>query len=74
MEKFITIKTPKCEMELSDYCSMEYKRVILLMKLVEEEFDVSLKDHKNLRHSFLDVANFIKNIPDMLCEVITYDS
>jgi len=50
-------------MDFEYLCNMEYKRLLLLMKEVEEEFDINLRDYKNLRHKFLDVANFIKDLP-----------
>lgn len=73
MNKIVTIKTNKGEICISDFSSMEYKRIILLMRKVEDEFGINLKDYKNLRNDFLNVANFIKSIPEMICEVYEYE-
>ena len=58
-------KSKHMEMDFDYLCNMEYKRLLLLMKEVEDEFGVDLRDYKNLRHKFLDVANFIKKLPDI---------
>lgn len=68
-KKILTIKTPKGEISIEDFSTMEYRRILLLMKKVEDEFLIDLKDHKDLRKEFLNVAQFIKNIPEMICEV-----
>lgn len=54
------------EMDFEYLCTMEYKRILLLMREVEDKFGVSLRDkeYSDLRHKFLDVANFIKKIPN----------
>lgn len=65
----ILIKTPKGEMTLSYYCDMEYKRINLILKLIEDEFNVDLNDHQELRHEILNISNFIRRLPSMISEV-----
>lgn len=66
----IIVKTPKGEMDLVYYCNMEYKRVNLIMKKIEDHFGVSLiTDCPELRHEILDISNFIKRLPSMVNEV-----
>ncbi len=69
MKKILTIKTNKGEISIEDFSTMERKRIILLMKKVEDEFGINLRDYKELRNEFLNVANFIRDIPNMVCEV-----
>lgn len=62
------VKTPKGEMTLQFYCDSQYKRINLIMKLIEDEFGVSLNNHPELRHYILDLSNFIKRLPQMISE------
>jgi len=65
----ILIKLPKGECDLNYYCEMEYKRINLIMKLIEDEFNVDLNNHQNLRHEILNISNFIRRLPIMVSEV-----
>ena len=67
----IIVKTPQGEMELSYYCDMQYKRINLIMKMIEERFGVSLStDCPELRHEILTISNFTRRLPSMINEVI----
>ena len=66
----IIIKTPQGEMDLEFYCKKQYKRINLIMKMIEEQFGVSLStDCPELRHEILDISNFTKRLPSMVNEV-----
>lgn len=66
----IIIKTPKGEMDLNYYSDMEYKRINLIMEMIEKQFDVTLSsDCPELRHEILNISNFIKRLPKMINEV-----
>lgn len=63
------VKTPKGEMTLEYYCNQQYKRINLIMKLIEDEFGVSLiTNHPELRHQILDISNYTKRLPQMITE------
>lgn len=67
----VIIKTSKGEMNISYWADMEYKRVNLIMKMIEDNFGVSLAtDYPELRHEILDVSNFIRRLPSMINEVV----
>ena len=72
--KSVIIKTPKCEIDFTDLCNKEYKKINALMGLIEKEFSVDLNNHQALRHEILDISNFIKRLPTMVSEVIDYDA
>lgn len=67
--KNIIIKTNQGEMNFDYLCVKEYKRIILIIKLIENEFNVDLNNHPELRHNILDTANFIKRLPNMVSEI-----
>lgn len=70
MKNNILIKTPQCEMSLSDLCKKEYLRINNLLHMIEKEFKISLHDYPNLRGEILDISNFIKRIPLLEKEVL----
>jgi hypothetical protein len=67
-----TFRFKNKEVDFEYLCEMEYKRIILLMKEVEDEFGVDLKKYKDLRHKFLDVANFVKKLPEARGDFLEY--
>lgn len=58
------------EVELSYLCEKECRKLRSLLYKIEEEFDVSLKDHTQIRKEILDCANFIQRVPNMISEVV----
>ena len=67
----IIVKTPQGEMDLEFYCQKQYKRINLIMKMIEERFEVSLStDCPELRHEILTISNFTRRLPLMINEVI----
>lgn len=58
------------EVELSYLCEKECRKLRSLLYKIEEEFDVSLKDHALIRKEILDCANFIQRVPSMISEVV----
>ena len=67
----IIVKTPQGEMDLEFYCQKQYKRINLIMKMIEDQFGVSLStDCPELRHEMLDISNFTKRLPSMINEVL----
>jgi len=60
-----TFRVKNLEMDFNYLCEVEYKRILLLMAEVEKQFDIDLRDYRELRHKFLDVANFIRKLPSI---------
>jgi hypothetical protein len=70
----IFIKTPQYETSLDDLCKNQYKKINELMTLIEKEFNTSMHNHPELRGKILDISNFTLRIPDMISEIISYES
>lgn len=70
MKKNILLKTPQYEIEFADLCQRQYKKINSLLTLIEQEFDIDMNSHQELRHEILDISNFIKRLPDMVSEVV----
>ena len=70
MKKNILLKTPLYEIEFTDLCQRQYKKINSLLTLIEQEFDTDMNSHQELRHEILDISNFIKRLPDMVSEVV----
>ena len=68
--KNILIKNSIGEMDINFWAEKEYKRVILIMKLIEDNFDCDLNKYPELRKSILDTSNFIRRLPDTISEII----
>jgi hypothetical protein len=68
--KNILIKNSLGEMEIKTWAEKEYKRVMLIMKLIEETFLVDLNNYPELRKSILDTGNYIRRLPSMVSEII----
>jgi hypothetical protein len=66
----ILIKNNVGEMDITYWAEKEYKRVILIMKLIEETFSVDLNKYPDLRKSILDTGNFIRRLPSTISEII----
>lgn len=64
------MRTPNYEIDFTDLCTKEYKKINNLMNLIESEFSTDLNKHPELRHEILDISNFIKRLPTMVSEVI----
>lgn len=70
METKILVKAPITgEIELSFLCDKECMKLRSLLYKLEEEFDVSMKEHNQIRKEILDCANFIQRIPSMISDV-----
>lgn len=70
MKKKILIKTPQYEIEFSDLCQRQYKKINSLLGLIEHEFQTDMNKHHELRHEILDISNFINRLPEMISEVL----
>lgn len=70
MKKKILIKTPQYEIEFSDLCQRQYKKINSLLGLIEYEFQTDMNKHQELRHEILDISNFINRLPEMISEVL----
>lgn len=70
MKKKILIKTPQYEIEFSDLCQRQYKKINSLLGLIEHEFQTDMNKHQELRHEILDISNFINRLPEMISEVL----
>lgn len=68
--KKILIKTPQYEIDFSDLCNKQYRKINCLMSKIEEEFSADMNKHQELRHEILDISNFIKRLPTMISEVV----
>jgi len=66
----IIIKNSLGLMDISFWSEREYKRVMLIMKLIEDTFSVDLNDYPELRKSILDTGNFIRRLPSTISEII----
>ena len=64
----VIVKNSLGEMDLACWAEMEYKRVLLIMKLIEQTFSVDLNDYPQLRKSILDTSNFIRRLPTTISE------
>ena len=73
MKNQIVIKDSLGIMDLNYWAEKEYKRVILIMKLIEETFSVDLNNYPELRKSILDTGNYIRRIPSMILECATIE-
>lgn len=71
--KCIFIKTPQGEMNFNTFCDIEYKRLLRLMSMIENEFNTELSNHYEIRNEILDTSNFIKRLPTMVSEVMIDD-
>ena len=72
--KKVLVKTPQYEAELANICNHEYRKINGLLSLIEKEFDTDMNQHPALRHEILNISNFIKRLPTMISEVVTYDN
>ena len=70
MKNQIVIKDSLGIMDLNYWAEKEYKRVILIMKLIEETFSVDLNNYPELRKSILDTGNYIRRLPTTISECI----
>lgn len=70
MKKKILIKTPQYEIEFSDLCQRQYKKINSLLGIIEHEFQTDMNKHQELRHEILDISNFINRLPEMISEVL----
>jgi len=71
VKQSILVKTPSgCEMSLEDLCKKEYLKINYIMHMIENEFNISLHDHPDLRSQILDISNFIKRIPNLEKEIM----
>ena len=70
MKNNIIIKNSLGLMDISFWSEREYKRVMLIMKLIEDTFSVDLNDYPELRKSILDTGNFIRRLPSTISEII----
>ena len=70
MKNNIIIKNSLGEMDIEFWAEKEYKRVLLIMKLIEDAFSVDLNNYPELRKSILDTSNFIRRLPSTIQECI----
>ena len=73
MKNIILVKTPSSEKTFEHCCNQHYKRVNMLLKLIEDEFNTDMNKHPELRHAILDVSNFIRRLPSMVSEVVQFE-
>jgi hypothetical protein len=69
-DKNILVKNNNSEMNINDWAEIEYKRVILIMKLIEDIFSVNLSHYPELRKSILDTGNFIRRLPESISDIL----
>lgn len=70
MKNQIIIKNSLGEMDINFWAEKEYRRVVLIMKLIEDTFSVDLNKYPELRKSILDTGNFIRRLPSTISEII----
>ncbi len=57
-------------MDINYWSEMEFKRVVFILKLIEDTFSVDLNNYPELRKSILDTGNFIRRLPSTISEII----
>jgi len=71
MNKYkIIIKNSLGEMDLEYWAEKEYKRILLIMKLIEESFSIDLNNYQQLRKSILDTSNYVRRLPSTISECV----
>ncbi len=74
MKKDILFRTPQYEVDFETLCETQYKYIIELLGLIEQEFNTSMHEHPELRHKILDISNFIRRLPSFISEVFDYEN
>lgn len=69
----ILVKPPKGEMTLEYWADMEYKRINMILTLIEEEFNVDMNQHPELRHYILDTSAYIRRLPQIISGGVEYE-
>ncbi len=71
--KDILVKTNNGKISIDLWAEIEYKRVLLIMKLIEETFSINLNEYPKLRKAILNTANYIRRLPFEISEVVRTD-
>ena len=70
MKHQIIIKNSLGEMDIEYWSNKEYRRVLSILKQIEDTFVVDMNQYPELRKSILDTGNFIRRLPTTISECI----